>query len=378
MSTIEFNQDILTSTRWFKSQPTASFADVNIDEENGIIKDVVMCQVGPAKGHGVHLEQEMIDQLAAYYNSNFGEKGLKSRFSHPSMSDSTMGTQLGIFKNVRVKDDKTVGDLHLLKSAEISPSKPGMRSWMLSMAKERPDFVMSSIVFSTGEVYQRKADGEKVVLRKRKGKTNEFESLNDHDPKLGNIYLGLGENGDWHYTDMVEAGAATDSLFAQSFNKDHFAVQAVEFLQDHPEIYDFLKTNPGKLVEFANKAGISLPNATPAPENLFSQIKEYVFGKKEDIPTTDLSRYILLDDHNSAIAEFEKQAGILNDNYTELEKQLTAKNEEITALEAKVKLLEKQPDQAPTSLSEEPLTVATDKPLYLMDSNTQKMRKLNK
>jgi len=68
------NKQPKSNTRFFKTdpRPLGQFAEGDIDAESGIIRNVVMCQEGEAKGHGVHLEGEFIEALAKYdRNSSF-------------------------------------------------------------------------------------------------------------------------------------------------------------------------------------------------------------------------------------------------------------------------------------------------------------------
>ena len=346
-----------SNVRWLKSQPyTLNLQKEQIDKEKGIIHDVVMCEAGPAKGHGVHLEQEFIEALVAYDNEHFSETGLKARFGHPSMSDTTMGTQMGVFKNFRVRDSQAIADLHVLESANLSPTKPGMKDWIFSMAEERPDFVMMSIVFKDDGYYQYDEEGEKV--------TPEFD---DKD-----VFVNFGEH---FYTDAVEQGAATDSLFSADFNKDKFAVQAVEFLQKHVEIHEFLKANPEKLTEFAEKAGISLSNAEPIPTEKFKGLKEWLFGASEKVeptPEIDLSQYIPIEEHGSAIAEYDAQIEELNEQINRMTATEAEQIEELTSRDNRIKELEDKHLAQVTAIPLESAAPVTDKAAYLMDSNTQK------
>lgn len=268
--------DVQHTPRWLKSQPLGivfakGTAAENIDQENGILRNVVMAQVGEAKGHGFHLEQEFISDLIAYDNKHHKQSGVKARFGHPSLSDTTMGSQMGIFRNFSVDGERAVADLHLLEAAELSPSNPGMRSWMLKMAEERPDFVMSSIVFKPGAYYQRDDKSKKRYCYC-------YEEYQDEEgykrqrwvgprKEFGKVFVEFGKKGEHFYTDLVEAGAATDSLFSQQFNRDKFAVRAVEFVQENADLHDFLKEHPEKLIEFAQKLGVHLPT----PKVTFSE-----------------------------------------------------------------------------------------------------------
>ena len=361
---------LIPFTRRFKSEPVVSFDPSNVDEENGIIRNVVMCQVGPAKGHGISLDQEYINELVAYDIKHYSETGLKARFSHPSMSNTAMGTQMGVFKNFSVRGEQAIADLHLLESANLSPNNPGIKDFMLSIAKEKPEFVMMSIVASAGYFFQKNENGEKHILAEKVNKTKGYNHVNEFKEELGDVFMGFGEFGTHPYTDAVEAGAATDSLFSQQFNKDKFAVQAVEFLHDHPEIHNFLKDNPGKLIEFAEKAGVQLPTQKETPEGLFSQLKSHLFGDKPEAPEVDLTQYIKLNDHQDALNAKDDELGLLQESLTQLKSD---KDAEITQLNATIEELEKEPADPPVELGEEPTLSDEETPTYMMDQNTQKL-----
>lgn len=339
---------------FLKSSPVVlQFAAADIDASNGVIKNVVMLQSGPAKGHGYHLEAEFVENLINYDKKNLSQSGLKARFGHPAMSDTTMGTQMGYFKNFRYDQDREAGiaDLHLLDSADKSPSKPQMKSWMLSMAKEATDFVMSSIVFRSSSFYQYDPESKmKVEL--------DVDRWGDPRPKFRNerIYIGFNEaKGDRHfYTDLVEAGAATDSLFSQQFNQDKFAVQAVEFLQEHPAIHNFLKENPQKLIEFAAKADITLPTQKLS---FREQLASLFRSKETDFDTLmseDTAQQI--ETQQLRIAELEKANKVFEAQITDLNTQLQTKDTRIAELEA-------MPAETPLEVAVEPAEVQ-DKPYY--------------
>lgn len=266
--------------RWLRSRPTqGGYATDKIDAEAGIIRDVVMVQEGEAKGHGVHLDADFIKQLVAYDQQVFGDRGHKARFGHPSASNNTMGTQMGMFKNIRSRKQgdkmQAIGDLHLMEAAEVSPTHPGMRSWMLKMAKEQPEFVMSSIVFQAAAYFQRKANGHKRYIK----------SESEVDPELGEIWVEFGETGQHYYTDMVEAGAATDSLFSNQVNPHLFVAQADQFLSENPAITQFIKSHPEKVIAFFATMGIQLthPPKKMAPFNMF----KWLTGESVDAVATE-------------------------------------------------------------------------------------------
>ncbi len=243
----------VTETRWFKSGKVDFSQASRIDAENGIILGVIMCQVGEALGHGVWLEQEFMDAGIAYAQKHHAQKGMKARFGHPSMSNETLGTEMGRFKNFRVEADKMVADLHLFESADLSPTQPGMRKWMLSMAKEDPSAIMCSIVFKIASFYQRDPEGNKYDIEYKREDYSGFWVSKDSKYKFdpdGKIYVSLKE---LMFCDIVDQGAATDKLFSAQFNAEHFSVIATDFLNENPAIDAFLQERPDKLIEFINK-----------------------------------------------------------------------------------------------------------------------------
>lgn len=229
-------------TRWFKSGRVDFTGTEKIDAENGILYGVIMCQVGEAKGHDVHLEQEFIDAGISYAQKHHGKKGMKARFGHPSMSNETLGTEMGRFKEFRVEDDKMVADLHLFESANLSPTNPGMRDWMLSQAKEDPEAIMCSIVFQPDYYYQYDDEGKKIKVWQY-DKDGNWVSANS---KM-KVYVTLKE---LMFCDIVDQGAATDKLFSEELNSDKFAVIATKFFNEYPQIDEFIQENPDKILSF--------------------------------------------------------------------------------------------------------------------------------
>jgi hypothetical protein len=245
--------DFLKNTRRLKSKPLPlTFSES--DTEGGILKGVVMAQVGEAKGHGFHLDQGFINDLVAYDELTFSGNGLKARFDHPALCDGTMGSQLGKFTNFRVDGDKALADLQLLDAANDSPTHPKMKNYILKMAAESPDFLMSSIVFQPDAFFQLDSEGKKFQLAKRNAK-KEMMGINEPNPDFGNIFAELGDH---FYTDIVEAGAATDTLFSSELNSEKLGVRVVEFLNDNEEIKNILQNTPSVVTDFLSKVGVDV------------------------------------------------------------------------------------------------------------------------
>lgn len=276
------NIQALHHVRRFRSQPVG-LAGGRIDVEAGIIHDVVMVEEGPAKGHGVHLDADFVENLVAYDRANFAERGVKARLGHPDMCSDAQGTQLGFFRNIRKRKQgdkmQAIGDLHLLDAADLSPSKPNARAWALQMAAEAPDFFMSSIVFVGSGYYQRKGNKHKKPVLEEA----------DYDAELPLFVEFDAEKGAAHYnTDLVEDGAATSSLFSTGANPHLFVSRVHDFLDDNPEVFQFAQANPDRVQELLLRLGIA--HTTPTAQkkmSKFSLIKCLYGEPQEADPTPD-------------------------------------------------------------------------------------------
>jgi hypothetical protein len=98
---------------YFRSNPIYHQSPSLIDRESGIIKDVVLCQVGEAKGHDLFIDQDFINDVVKFGNQN--PAGVKARFGHPNICSTALGSYLGRFRTFRMVDDKAIADLHLDK-----------------------------------------------------------------------------------------------------------------------------------------------------------------------------------------------------------------------------------------------------------------------
>jgi hypothetical protein len=331
------NYKHLRDIRWLRSSPTVLSIDTSgIDAEQGILKDVVMVEEGPAKGHGVHLESEFIEAITAYDQKRYAKNGLKARFGHPSASGETMGTQLGVFSNFRTREVKgkmqEIADLQLLDSAEKSPTHPGMKSWVLSMAEERPDFIMSSIVFRGSDYYQRDDEGEKVIMQEVYDEWEGYTWENYDEDKPVFVEFNAKKGAEHYYTDLVESGAATENLFSSQANPDFFVSQAHTFLDDHPALLQFVKQNPDKVHGFLQRLGISISQPQQKKMTKTFSIIKWLTGEPQDAEpnTEDLDQLKL--------------------NLTAAKTAMTTLQAEKAALDNRVKELTAQVDTLQTSL----------------------------
>lgn len=110
----------------------------------GLIRGVAVMTRGDALGHGMFIDAVAIQQTADLINGRKG--GVKSRFTHPSLSGDGMGKQLGRVRNASVAGDIVRGDLHFTKTSHKTPSGD-LADQVMSQAEETPEDFGNSIAF---------------------------------------------------------------------------------------------------------------------------------------------------------------------------------------------------------------------------------------
>ncbi len=235
-----------------------------IDTENEVLHDVQITLEGEALGHGVWLDREFCEAVAAAGNAT-GDVGLKVRYGHPAMCSDAIGTELGRAKNFRVVDVEreidgqkvqaagVVADVHLLKSAHSAP-QGDIAKHVLETAKEDPKQFGQSIVFTYADWVVKDADGNRHSYREEC--CNEDESKNKTQAQWeaqsadGKVYAVLGK---LHGSDFTDTPAATDGIFSTNT----LAEEAETMLEEHPQILEVLEKNPKSVVEFLARTGLA-------------------------------------------------------------------------------------------------------------------------
>jgi hypothetical protein len=235
-----------------------------IDTENEVLHDVQITLEGEALGHGVWLDREFCEAVAAAGNAT-GDVGLKVRYGHPAMCSDAIGTELGRAKNFRVVDVEreiegekvqaagVVADVHLLKSAHSAP-QGDIAKHVLETAKEDPKQFGQSIVFTYADWVVKDKDGNRHSYREEC--CNEDESKNKTQAQWeaqsadGKVYAVLGK---LLGSDFTDTPAATDGIFSTGT----LAEEAETMLEEHPQILEVLEKNPKSVVEFLDRTGLA-------------------------------------------------------------------------------------------------------------------------
>lgn len=244
----------------------------SVDKENEILHDVQITLEGEAKGHGVWLDREFCEAVAAQGNAT-GDVGLKVRYGHPAMCSDAIGTELARAKNFRVVDVEreidgqkvtcagVVADVHMLEAAHSAPQGDIVKH-VMEMAATDPSQFGQSIVFTYADWVVKDADGvrhsynEEVVegrdVKTEDGQTMKVKKSASEWAKQsadGKEYAVLGK---LHGTDFTDTPAATDGIFSTGT----LAEEAELMLSEHPQIVETLEKSPKALVEFLARTGL--------------------------------------------------------------------------------------------------------------------------
>jgi len=208
-----FNQKqrkMTATSSWLRASISSS--SIGVDRKANILRGYVVAQAGPFKSDGRgEFDLQALEAIATLGNAK--SSGLKSRFTHPDMSNDGAGKFLGRARNLRL--DKTTdartgkrvdavrGDLHFDKTAlEPSPeggSKP-LGIYVMDLAESDPDALSSSIVVQADKEERLNKDGSSQV------------------DKDGRPLPPLWRPTALHASDIVDTGDAVDGLLSASID----------------------------------------------------------------------------------------------------------------------------------------------------------------
>lgn len=203
---------MLAEPEWLRA--SANGRNGEVDREKGIIYGVILAEEGIFKDRRGEFDKPAIRRTVKLGNEKTG--GLKSRFTHPSLSDDGLGKFLGRHKNLRSdtvvretgKDanDKpllqsklvTRADLHLDSTALAEPPGGGkpLGEYVMDLAESDPDAFGLSLVLKVDQTPRLDAQGRPL----------KDESGEDLPPYWMPTAL--------HAADVVDDGDATHSFLS--------------------------------------------------------------------------------------------------------------------------------------------------------------------
>lgn len=220
--------EIKAQPDWLRA--SASSMEVGVDREASVLRGYVVAQEGAFKDGRGEFSLASLKKINALMNKEAA--GLKSRFSHPTLSGDGLGKYLGRAKNPRLDSVKLKrggevvllhavrADLHFDQTALEEPPGGGkpLGLYVMDLAESDPEAISSSLVL----------------------KSDQIEQL---DPKTKRPKLGadgqplppLWMPTELHASDVVDVGAAVDGILSAhglNFNglPDALVRQASEML----------------------------------------------------------------------------------------------------------------------------------------------------
>lgn len=156
-------------------------APKGIDREAGTISGFAVITVGEALGHDLWIDEVFLEQLEAADRAA-GDKGFKSRFTHPGLSSDGLGKFLGRSRQLYRDGDLVRGVLSMSRAAEKSPDG-NLPEYVFALAEEDPE------AFGTSIVFERDRDSElrfmEANTQEREGEGRRFRSP---DPRNKNNF----------------------------------------------------------------------------------------------------------------------------------------------------------------------------------------------
>jgi hypothetical protein len=236
----------------FRSFSTPSHHD-QVDGQAGIISGCSIAVAGEAAGHQLIFDQTSLRQLLDIGNSRQG--GIKSRFTHPGLSEDGLGKFLGRMKNFRLANDRLVGDLHL---SNISANTPhgNLKDYILTLAKEDPAAFGISVVVDLEKFWIDLA-GKETPTKEQKPEVVKYkfpvarilsfvaaDAVDEPALNPAGLFNARG--------DLVASNQVADEVFQELDNY----IQFLGF--DTPKAYQFA-------LRYFQSRGVDLSTSTPSP-----------------------------------------------------------------------------------------------------------------
>lgn len=317
----------------------------------GLIEGVSIITEGEALGHEAWIDSVFAQQVADGLNAT--EKGVKSRFTHPSLSGDGMGTVLGRIMNARVAGEQILGDLHLNKSSHEAPDGD-LGKYVMDLADEDDSAFGLSIVFEHDEESEREFYGsnlEEFEYQDRQGekkKGKRFKSPDSRNTKqLYHVRLK-----ELRASDVVDDPAANPKgLFYRGQDIPVEADKVLAFalgVSNEKPVTQF-GVDPDRLKGFVTRSLAAHGLEIRKKEEPMS---ETTTAPVTDTPTpetakTEFSREDLLSEMGTYTAAFGAEKGVAwfsegkplvdcwRETATDLREQLAAAQKEIEGLKAK-------------------------------------------
>ena len=129
--------------------------NVRVDRDKEIIRGFAVVTKGITHDERGEFDNDELDTVVGLGNG--AKMGIKSRFGHPNMSNTALGTFLGRVKNFRQIGDIVRADLHIDKTAHNTPDGD-LADYVMNLAESDPDAFGSSMVIHWDKEFRNETD----------------------------------------------------------------------------------------------------------------------------------------------------------------------------------------------------------------------------
>lgn len=156
----------------------------------GLIRGFAVITRGEALGHYAWIDRTMLEQVRDALNAS-GSKGIKARFTHPSLSADGLGSFLGrAIGPARIVEDRVVADLHFSQSSHNTPDGD-LASYVMDLAEQDPEHFGTSIVFEHDRDSERAFEDEhtkETTEGPGRRKRPAYEFVSPDEENVNNFY----------------------------------------------------------------------------------------------------------------------------------------------------------------------------------------------
>jgi HK97 family phage prohead protease len=241
---------------------------ISVSENREIIMGVAVITKGVTHDERGEFDEDAINKVVELGNA--AKFGIKSRYGHPNMSSTALGTFLGRFKSFRRDGDVVRADLYIDPSAHNTPDGD-LAQYVISLARNDPDAFGTSVVIRAHFV-----DRSKETAR-------DTEASMENEQAEDNSQFPLIVVEDLFACDVVDEPAANNAFFGK-----RFFTESVKLSSEMTEALD----------EF-----LSQPDGV---EQAIAFLKRYQFNKK----TTEKEVCDLVKSKAKMDVQFEAPIGI--------------------------------------------------------------------
>jgi hypothetical protein len=248
------------TSKYFNSLPNFNSKNINVDRENGILKNTCIAQYGENKNDSF-FDEIFLSELAKQGNK---ADGIKSRFGHPNACSTSFGSFIGRYKNFNIQNKNLYADLYLdpiTKKTQVEGKGISMFDYITEMAESNPDMFGNSIhIFS--ELIEEDINGKTQTLHK----LVKFNAC-----------------------DLVDDPAATDTLF--SSNPQDLGEIITSFLDKNPQIFQTISKQPAIIQDFFERYANYSNRKSLINFNMsfFDKIKKTLAGKRNGAFDIDIT-----------------------------------------------------------------------------------------